>query len=116
MATHQLEIDQAGACKIALQFCPEPVSRSFEAPLKVPPTTLETAEDLLGLFSLFLTHRLKDRFGEDWKCRVLKFWIVHVTGHNLVVLTHPLDHELFDKPANAELELIEWVGQRVCMT
>lgn len=47
-----------------------------------------------------------------WKNRTLKFLIRHIARHDLVVVRHPLDHEILDQLPNPQLELVQWIGQR----
>jgi hypothetical protein len=36
--------------------------------------------------------------------------VIHVTGHDLVIIHHPLHYEIFNKLAQTKLELVEWIS------
>ncbi len=51
-----------------------------------------------------------DNFGQHSKGCILKGLVVHVARDNFVVLTHPLNHQVFQHLAKTQLEFVKWVG------
>jgi hypothetical protein len=54
---------------------------------------------------------LEDIACQDRKGRALKVAIGHVASHDLIILAHALDHQILDQLADAELKLVERVGE-----
>ena len=63
----------------------------------------------LSLF-IVVMNGLENLLRQDREGCVLKLLIVHVTGDDLVVVGHALNHEVFDKLADTKLELVEKIG------
>ena len=59
---------------------------------------------------LLCVHSLKNLLGKNRKRRSLKLAVVHIPGDDFVVLSHALNHQILDKLAHAQLELVQRVG------
>ena len=54
-------------------------------------------------------NRLVDRLGKDGKCGRSEILVIHVAGHDFVVVVHSRDHQVLDQLPEAKLEFVEGI-------
>src|SRR5688572_396310 len=62
--------------------------------------------------ALLSSYCLEDLACEDGEGGALEILVDHVAGDDLVVFGHALDHEVLDELADAQLEFVQWIGER----
>jgi hypothetical protein len=73
-------------------------------------TSLSTLHPI-RLACLVPPYRVKDFARQNGVGCRLEITITHVPRHDFVVIAHTLDHEILDRLANAEFELVQRIGK-----